>query len=101
MRKESSVSEYKAIHGSRGIRYTKDNRLVKKADVPEEELRRLAPRPEPVMPDKQCLFCGEFAKYPRVVNLRTIYLCDNHYYSETLGKIAQRIREIEENAKGQ
>ena len=42
---------------------------------------------------KSCIFCGQPAKYQRFVQLRTIPICEEHYYSETVGKIAEKLRE--------
>jgi hypothetical protein len=44
-------------------------------------------------PGKQCIFCGQYAKYTRFINLQTIAICEEHYYSTTVGQTAQRIRE--------
>lgn len=46
-------------------------------------------------PKRLCLFCGQHAKLPRLVNLQTIYVCDTHYYEKTVGQIAQKLREID------
>lgn len=76
----------------------KDGRLVKKADVPADELERLSKgnvieQPTKTeQPDKSCLFCGVHSRYSRFVDLQTVYLCDDHYYSENVGKIANKLR---------
>lgn len=45
---------------------------------------------------KECIFCGQVCKWSRIVNMQTIYLCEEHYYDKTIGQIAQRMREAEE-----
>jgi hypothetical protein len=44
---------------------------------------------------KACIFCGEHSNLTRFVNLQRVALCETHYYSETIGKVAQKIRERE------
>ena len=86
---------YKIVEGAKGKRYMKDGRFIKASDVPEEELKRLELNiPDTIEGDnKKCIFCGMYSNLPRTVNGRTIYLCNEHFYSETIGKIAQKIRE--------
>ena len=49
------------------------------------------PEEEKIVKFKQCLFCEEHGNYHRMVNLQTVDLCRDHYYSENIGKIAQKL----------
>jgi hypothetical protein len=77
-------------------RYMRDGKLIKASEVPPEEIERLnkgsvIEQPEPKK-DKGCIFCGAHSRYTRFVDGQTVYVCDDHYYSETIGKVAQRLR---------
>lgn len=61
---------------------------IKAAAPPVEEV-------ETVDPTKLCLFCGAFTNTKRFVNLQTIAVCEEHYYSTTIGQIAQKMKEQE------
>ena len=101
------MSEYKLVTGRNGVRYMKDNRFVKKESLPPEVWTQLKVNEisteEMLNPkvDRSCIFCGEQSKLSRLLNAQTIYLCDNHYYSETIGKVAQRVRERNEENSNQ
>jgi hypothetical protein len=90
---------YKVIKGPKGgKRYMKDARFISAKDIPPDELIKLnldmENVGEPIEPvSKECIFCGAFANRPRLYNQQAIPLCEAHYYSETMGKIAQRVRE--------
>ena len=90
--------EYRIISGKKGDRYLKNGRFVKRDLVPVEILAKL---PElgsveihPPKEEKTCIFCGQFAKYSRFVNLKAISLCEEHYYSMSLGKVVHKAREL-------
>lgn len=94
------MSEYTAIETRNGIRYLKDKKLFAKGNIPanifplikvgetvsDENVRLEAPL-------KECLFCGVPCKNVRLLNQQTVALCDEHYYSKTLGQVAQKVRE--------
>lgn len=51
-------------------------------------------------PSTDCLFCGTpDCKLSRMMNSQTIYLCDEHYYSENMGHIAQKLREVNDESE--
>lgn len=86
---------------------TPSRKLTKLADIPELIMAGFENGQVEIddldlnldVPDKNCLFCGEpNCKLTRLLNTEIIYLCDEHYYSKSLGQIAQHIREAE-NAK--
>lgn len=98
------MSTYKLIQtNGRGIRYLKDKKFIKKADIPADILAKIEmgkdtpDEAENLNPDnKRCLFCGMGGcKYNRLISAQIVYLCDNHFYSENMGKIAQKVRELE------
>lgn len=101
------MSSYKLIQGRNGIRYMKDGKLVAKASLPPEiftqlEVDKIVTDEEltPVV-DKTCIFCGMGSHLYRLVHNQTVYICDVHYYSESIGKIAQRMREREEEKQSE
>ena len=69
--------------------FFKDNRLISKKDIPEDELDRLLHPEKPS--SRVCIFCGKHAIHSRRVNLQMVDLCDKHYYDTSIGEIAQRI----------
>lgn len=82
--------------------YYKENKLVSKNDIPQVVLNNILPGepydyvlegPQEIV--KECLFCGAFSNLTRMVNGKVIVLCDSHFYSESLGKIVQKVRELE------
>lgn len=91
----------------RGVRYRKDNKLISVRDVPADELMRLnkdqsevppetpVQRPDPESRDKNCIFCGEHTTWAKFIDLQTIPICQQHYYSESTGKIVQKMRETQ------
>lgn len=91
---------YRAITGPRGTRYLYKGKLIKTADVPADIMEQLkdhasaevATEPQP----KACIFCGAYGRFTRFVNLQTIYLCEEHYYSESIGKIVHKLKESED-----
>lgn len=96
---------YTLIKAKNGInRFMKDGRFTKVDQIPLDELDRLFGRkePEPVvipMPTelkpKSCVFCGMYTTWNKLVNSQTIPICQEHYYSETTGKIVQRVKEMQ------
>ncbi len=86
--------------------YRKDGRPLKAIDVPPEIVERLRRepefdtesnvpivKPEPVV-DRSCIFCGAYSKNAKLINGQSIYTCEEHYYSESTGKILQRWNEV-------
>lgn len=96
------MSEYTIVSGMKGVRYQKDKRFIARDKIPPAILEKLN-QDMPVSdewrdvqpPTKQCLYCLKEAKLSRVVNLQTVYLCDEDYYAKTIGQITQRIREYQ------
>lgn len=78
--------------------YKKDKRFVKTVDVPVEVVELLKTQDE--VDDsmlntsakfRKCIFCGEHSKNERFINGRTVYLCDDDYYSKNIGQIAEKL----------
>lgn len=96
---------YKVIQGSHGPRYMKDGKFVKKVDIPADILVKLDVGMQEITPEepkteKVCAICGQFGKMEKFLNGKAIVLCEDHYYSNTTGKLVQLIREKElSNAK--
>lgn len=92
-----NVSDYKLIKSGNGFRYMLNGRLVKRDSIDPEIIVALHNLPDNPKPEvRVCFFCGEGCKHSRFINLQTIYLCDDHYYSKTVGQIAQKMREDSE-----
>lgn len=102
------MSDYRKIKVRNGFRYLYNNRLVKKESVPVSVLEQLETQdtvPEPVTEtvtqeiqpevDKSCIFCGQHSTSSRFINLQTIFICEEHYYTTNVGQIAQKMRERE------
>lgn len=86
---------YKLIKGKYGNRYMKNNRFVKFDSVPQEvkdklETSNAAEQLDP----KKCIFCGEPATETRFIQLQTIALCSEHFYSKNVGHIVMRLKEV-------
>lgn len=111
------MSEFKKIQWRNSTRYMMRGynqrfRLVAQADIPDsaqKELEKMgygvvyntdptyvAPPPAKVVEAKrECLFCGQPAKSPRFVNLQMVFLCNEHNQTMTVGKIAQKLKEVQ------
>jgi hypothetical protein len=99
---------YKMITSSRGDRYIKDGRLIKKADVPEHILDQLKagenleqPKTEVVdtleerrQQDRNCLFCSAYTTWKRHVNSQEVPICETHFFEMNVGQIAQKLAEV-------
>lgn len=89
---------YKLINSKHGNRYMKDNRFIKADDVPQEIKDKLETKTAAAeAPSKTCIFCGEAATESRFIQLQTIALCNDHFYSRTVGQIVQKLKEIYQN----
>jgi hypothetical protein len=103
------MDEYRIIYLKDGkkryLKYTgKKYQFIKTGDVPQEwmdrfEEERIAAAKEAARLEelaknaKNCIFCKGFGRYQRLVHLQTVYLCEEHYQTMNIGKIAQRMRE--------
>lgn len=102
------MSDYKTFTVRGNLRYMKDGKLVKRSSVPQEvidEHEGVAVAEVPTVAvivdteeerrqtDRSCVFCGQYTNWKRLVNQQTIAICEEHYYSETIGSIAQKLRE--------
>lgn len=79
-------------------RYMLDGKLISVKNIPAEELAKFEGKleiVEPVKLDKTCLFCGQPGNYPRLVNLRSVDLCEEHYFNTNIGMIAQKLNSLE------
>lgn len=84
--------------GVEGWRYTKNGLMTKESRVPAEVMEQFEHR-ESVdyddQPDKpRCLFCDAPGSRKRYLRPVTVDLCEHHYYSENIGRIAAQIREV-------
>lgn len=91
--------------------FYRDGKLIRKAQVPKEELVKLQQELaaqgietvdvnepetavlEPEHVEAECLICGEPANRRRFVNLQTVAVCETHYFETTLGKLVIALRE--------
>lgn len=85
--------------------YYKEGKRVKRNQVPEgylkaweledktvDEPTTTADTISGVIP-LDCLFCGAEGTHTRFLDFKTVHLCEDDYNSQTLGKIAYKIRE--------
>lgn len=93
------MSKWKVIDlGNKGKRYMRDGKLVKKAEVPDNILNNESEtfEEETIQKvEKKCIFCGAHSNLQRFVNMQTVVVCDEHYYSETMGRVAQKLKETQ------
>lgn len=69
--------------------------LMKQSEVNDEDLQQPA-----IQEDRVCLFCGGPAEWQRQITGQPVDLCEQHYYSENVGRITARLRSThaQENA---
>lgn len=51
-----------------------------------------APVVEPEPEAKVCVICGEAGRYPKFVNLKTAWLCENDYRWATVSQVARAMK---------
>lgn len=98
--------KYKVIELPKGgLRYFRDGKLVSKTTIPANVFAQLKPDEEfddegivPEAPVKTCIFCDAPTKISRLVNLQTVYICEEHYYDKTIGQIAQHLNKETQRA---
>lgn len=79
------MSEYKIVTSPRGGDiWMKDGRFIKNEEMPEGEIKVYR---------NECLFCSNEGTHKRLLNGRRLPVCNDHYYTTTLGKLAQAARE--------
>lgn len=97
------VEEYKIIRGSKGDRYMFKGKLVKTASVPRDVIIKLnvgMPSVDVAPIEKvplTCIFCGMGTKITRFLNLQSIPICEEHYYSKNVGQIVHKFNEVHEH----
>jgi hypothetical protein len=91
---------YTAVPGPGGsIRYKKNNRFVKKSDIPADILIKLEVgmtdiTEQAIEPEiHKCIFCNMVTKQYRLLNSKPVYLCEDDYYDKTLGQVAQKLNQ--------
>lgn len=107
MQENSTPDVYDMFYVRGKERFRKNGLMIRSDVIPEEEKEKLReekkrkenainqPRPdEPPKDEKACIFCGAHSRFTRFVNLRTVYVCDSDYYDKTVGKIAQKLKEL-------
>lgn len=90
------VDGYKLIKSKHGNRYMKDGKFVKYDSVPQEIKDKLETNnaAATLLDPKKCLFCDEPATETRYVNMQTIALCSEHFYSMNIGHIVMKLKEV-------
>lgn len=89
---------YKKLKHPYGTRYMANGRLISEGKVPSHVLKVLENVPtfddniEKEKVVKVCIFCGVETKLSRFIRLQTIPICEEHYYSESTGRIVQQLR---------
>lgn len=94
------MSKYTTMKGPHNsLRYKKDGKMISPKDIPENILQVLQTNPvfneeaPAEVRNKSCIFCGMYSNIVRLVNLQSVALCEEHYYSQSLGTIAQHLKE--------
>ncbi len=99
----SAVTEYRKVMVRGRPRYLgpPTGKFIKAENIPPDVMIRL--ENEDKVPtialavSKECIFCGVGdCRLTRAINSQTIYLCGEHYYDKTIGKVAQRLKELQE-----
>lgn len=94
---------FKNAQGNEGFRYTKNGLITKESRIPHEVMERFAYNPTVEYDDepdrRRCIFCDAPQKRVRGLNLVMIDLCEYHYQTKNLGKIAEQVRELEKEPK--
>lgn len=83
-----------------GVRYTKDARFIKKDNINPHVLEKLETEDEVSDQGRYCLFCGKPTTWTRLYNSTLIYLCKKHYHEVSLGKIAEKLRNLNGDQAG-
>lgn len=71
--------------------YYADNKLVSKDKYDELSGPQTIDQPSTTVITKTCLFCGEPATHERLVQLKTINLCESDYINKTTGEIGEKL----------
>jgi hypothetical protein len=90
----------KVVGGDGTARYKKNKiKFVKKIDVPLAVIEALKTEKEvddtglnTTIKFRKCICCDEHGKHERFLNGQTVYLCEEDYYSKSIGQVAQHIR---------
>jgi hypothetical protein len=98
---------YKRVDAKGGYRYLKDGKFISINKVPIDVLESFTAEDNKQekmvtqeafvnngLTPKSCVFCGAFTNMARYVNSQTISICEEHYYSESIGKIVKRVKEL-------
>lgn len=97
------MEEYKTIPGPRGTtRFMFKGKFVKKSNIPPDVLIKLqVGMSVDVTPVEKvpltCIFCGLGTKITRFLNLQSIPICEEHYYSTNVGQVIQQLRKVQES----
>ncbi len=86
---------YKRIETKTGVKYWKDGKFIKKADIPAQVFQALETNPS-YDESKDCIFCGLPGTKVRNYNLMVVHLCDEHYIEKRLGQIAEHFNKLKE-----
>jgi len=94
------MTTYKTFLLKGNKRYMRDGKLIAKDKVPLDIVEKLN-ESNIVNEDveiketsgKECIFCGNYAKYSKFINMQTIAICVDHYHSKSTGQIVQKINE--------
>lgn len=93
----------KGLQGSTIYRRSEDpkkaGKLVKTTDVPSNIVDLLEHQDsiddanlKLQSPYRKCIFDGEYTKLYRMVNQQTLYVCEEHYQTMTIGQLAQQAK---------
>ena len=93
------MDKYTIIEGKKGLRYQKNGKFIATAKVSKKIIEELKTKTSVEEIEQQaprvCIFCGQGSNLTRFVNMQTVVLCEEHYYSTNIGQIAQKLKENE------
>lgn len=75
--------------------------IALQAGTPEVDENALMETTEVDTVDRGCVFCGVYSNWQRLVNGQTVHICEEHYHTTTIGQIAAKLREKDNEGHGQ
>lgn len=85
---------YRTVEAKNGkIMYYNGSKLCSKAEYLANQMVATEEPVEAQLP-QSCIFCRGYAKRKRFINLKTVNLCEDHYFGKTPGEVANKIDEM-------
>lgn len=113
------MSIYKLVEAKNGrLMYFKDNKMVSPDKIDESIMDKLmpgmeiddtpgdfineispptikqAPEEQP-MPEKKCVFCGNYGNIPKFIHGQLVYICEYDRDTHTTGQLGARVKQLQ------